>query len=85
MVMRMREVPIVGIDKQTRAFIGSDGRRYFEVDADIFAPDGVVEEGSVAFHGSGSHGGHIVLKPFYKRRQGSWVNMYAQATLGKAR
>lgn len=81
--MRTREVPIVAIDKQSWAFLGADGARYFEVDADIFARDGVVEEGTVGFHGSGSHGGHIVIKPFYKRREGRWVNMIAQAMNGE--
>lgn len=73
--MHMQEIPVVAIDKRTRAFIGADEQRYFEVDTDIFTRDGIVEEGVLGFHGSGSHGGHIVLKPFYERRQGAWVNM----------
>lgn len=77
--MRMQEIPVVAIDKQSRAFIGADGRRYFEVAADIFTRDGLVEEGVLGLHGSGSHGGHIVLKPFYERRKGAWVNMLTGA------
>lgn len=74
---QIREIPIVGIDKQTYAFLDADGNRYYEVDNDIFVLDGVVEEGCIACHGSGSHGGHIVLKPFYERRGDAWVNLLA--------
>lgn len=65
---RLREIPVVAIDRSSGAFLGSDGRRYYEVEADVFVLDGIVEEGVIACHGSGSHGGHIVLKPFYERR-----------------
>ena len=52
----------MAIDRSSGAFLGSDGRRYYEVEADVFVLDGIVEEGVIACHGSGSHGGHIVLK-----------------------
>lgn len=68
---RLREIPVVAIDRSSGAFLGSDGRRYYEVEADVFVLDGIVEEGVIACHGSGSHGGHIVLKPFYERRDGA--------------
>lgn len=76
MVMAQREIPVIGIDRETNAFLGADGNRYFEIDNDIFVLDGAVEEGCVACHASGSHGGHIMLKPFYVRNGGRWVNMY---------
>ncbi len=76
--MARGEIPVVGIDKETHAFLGSDGNCYFEIDNDIFVLDGAVSEGCVACHASGSHGGHIVLKPFYVRRNGQWVNMYLE-------
>ena len=78
MGMARGEIPVVGIDKKTNAFLGSDGNRYFEIDNDIFVMDGVIEEGRAACHASGSHGGHIVLKPFYVRRGNAWVNMYLE-------
>lgn len=74
--MERGEIPIVGIDKKTNAFLGDDGNCYFEVDNAIFVKDGIIEEGRIACHASGSHGGHIVLKPFYVRENGQWVNMY---------
>ena len=73
--VRLREIPVVAIDRSSGAFLGSDGRRYYEVEADVFVLDGI------ACHGSGSHGGHIVLKPFYERRDGAWVNMYSGAAM----
>lgn len=76
------EIPVIGIDKKTFAFLGADGNRYFEIDSDIFVLDGAVEEGCVACHASGSHGGHIVLKPFYVRSGGRWVNLYSGAVAG---
>lgn len=79
MSARMHEIPIVAIDKQTRAFIDAEGRRFFEVTNDIFTLDGVVEEGIIGLHGSGSHGGLIVLKPFYERKQGKWVSILTGA------
>lgn len=72
----LREIPIVGIDKVTRAFIDAYENRYFEISNDLFVREGPVEEGAIAFHGSGSHGGHIVLKPFYKRENGQWARLY---------
>ena len=57
--VRLREIPVVAIDRSSGAFLGSDGRRYYEVEADVFVLDGIVEEGVIACHGSGSHGGHM--------------------------
>lgn len=76
MKAHLQEVPIVKIDKSSGAFIDADENRYFEVESDVFTLDGIAEEGAVGFHGSGSHGGHIVLKPFYKRYENAWVNLY---------
>ncbi|PWL77433.1 MAG: hypothetical protein DBY20_00700 [Coriobacteriia bacterium] len=76
MQITLREIPIVGIDKAARAFIDAHENRYFEVSNDLFVMEGPVEEGTIAYHGSGSHGGHIVLKPFYKRKNGRWTYLY---------
>ena len=72
----LREIPIVGIDRTMRAFVDAEDNRYYEISNDLFVMEGLVREGTIAFHGSGSHGGHIVLKPFYVQRDGAWERLY---------
>ncbi len=73
------KIPVVAIDRSSGAFLGSDGRRYYEVEADVFVLDGIVEEGVIACHGFGRTEGTSCSKPFYERRDGAWVNMYSGA------
>lgn len=75
MADRGPEIPIEHIDRATGAFLDAQGNGYFEISNDLFVAEGAIGEGTIAFHGSGSHGGHIVLKPLYVRRRKRWVNM----------
>lgn len=75
MVQRKAEIPIERIDRASGAFLDARGNRYFEISNATFVAEGAVEEGTIAFHGSGSHGGHIVLKPMYVRQGERWVNI----------
>lgn len=67
------DIPIVSVDKRSGAFVDASGTRYFEVASDVFAAEGGFFEGAVGYHGSGSHGGHVVLKPFYRYERGKWI------------
>lgn len=80
MARRGSEIPIERIDKTTGAFLDARGNGYFEISNDVFVAEGAIGEGTIAFHGSGSHGGHIVLKPLYVRKDKRWVNMLTGST-----
>ena len=71
-----KEIPIVSVDKGTFEFIDADGNHYVEVDSDIWVRSGHVIDGAIGYHGSGSHGGHVVLKPFYRFSNGTWSRLY---------
>lgn len=71
-----REIPIVFVDKGTFEFMDADGNRYSEVSSDIWVKSGRVFDGAIGYHGSGSHGGHVVLKPFYRFSNGAWNRLH---------
>ena len=75
MVTQRSEIPIERIDRAAGIFFDAQGNRYFEISNAVFAAEGTIGEGTIAFHGTGSHGGHIVLKPLYVRQGERWVNM----------
>lgn len=76
------DVPIVDTDKATGAFFDAAGRSYSDAGGNVWVETGAgVGEGSIGYHGAGSHGGHIVLKPMFRYAGGRWLNMVTNRPL----
>ena len=68
------DVPIVAQNKGMRSLIDGLGTVYYELGPNVWCPVAHPQEGEVGYHGAGSHGGHIVLKPLFLCKGGRWVN-----------
>lgn len=73
----IREVPVCGMEELPLVLLGCDGRRYAEVDGNIWMP--VDGDSDVAFVGTSRHGGHMTLRPLFVKYKGLWRN----ATTGR--
>lgn len=65
-------VAVAGIDAQAGQLIGEDGRRYTEIEPNLWVS---LEDSSVAYLGTGRHGGGIVLRALYVHDGGGWLNV----------
>lgn len=65
------EVPVCDMESMPLALHGVDGRRYAEVEGNVWmAPD----RDDVAYVGTSRHGGHMTLRPLFVKVDGAWVN-----------
>lgn len=70
--MGIREVPVCGMEELPLVLHGIDGKRYAEVDGNVWMPIG--EESDVAYVGTSRHGGHMTLRPLFVKYEGTWRN-----------
>lgn len=72
------EVPIRDMDRSQSLLVDERGRRYHEINTNIWArTDGGLRD--VVYLGTGRHGGGITLRPLYVKVEGVWRN----ATTGR--
>ena len=74
----MIDIYIKGIDKEAHQLIDADGRRFEEIETNIWGETGIARE--ILYLGTGRHGGGVMLRPLFLRTSGgTWLN----STTGK--
>ncbi|MBQ9953937.1 MAG: hypothetical protein IJO87_00715 [Eggerthellaceae bacterium] len=71
----MVEVPIWGVDAPLNQLIDGDGRRFKEVETNLWVCLDRESGGNIAYLGTGRHGDRINLRALYvKVEDGRWLN-----------
>ena len=71
---RIREIPIVDLNRAAALLKGADGLFYREIVESIWAPT-VIQNPTVVYLQTMTHGGGICLKPLYVISEHSWRNV----------
>lgn len=71
----VREIPIWGIDAPLNQLIDGEGRRFEEVETNIWGRLAPVGTREVLYLGTGKHGDRITLRALYVKAEGGrWLN-----------
>lgn len=68
---RIAPVAVVDMDRARNQLVGEDGRRYSEAEPNIWIS---ADDPSIAYLGTGRHGGGIVLRALYVHDGSRWLN-----------